>query len=357
MNKNFYIKLALIVILAILVAFSIYFLKPEIKGDGETYYEAMQVLSSGKAPQNFTPNRILTTFLGLETAVLFSKILGSINGWLVMNIIFYFVACIVFFNLLLKIYDSQKTAIIGSLFLAGNYAMLRFGLNFLMDIGGWTFYAISLFFLWNYLESKKRKDILLASVMVGVGGLFKEYSFLGFLPIIGILLYENYKQLFVFIKKSFIPILIMLGPTVILHLLVYLKFGYTYFDWLSSNQEHYVYSSRLVEYIKSFGSLLNILGILFICGLAVLRKEWANLDFKIKLFLLLIFASLLPIFLWPAITQRILFITAPFIILVSGLFIKKCEKYWYVFIPILLIYILVSFLMDAFILNFVNLPI
>ena len=127
MNRNFYIKLFLILALALLVVFSIYFLKPEIKGDGKTYFEAMRVLSSGTVSENFTPNRILTTFLGLEAAILFSKILGSINGWLVMNILFYFASCIIFFNLLLKIYDSQKTALSGTLFLASNYAMLRFG--------------------------------------------------------------------------------------------------------------------------------------------------------------------------------------------------------------------------------------
>ncbi|MEK7062445.1 MAG: glycosyltransferase family 39 protein, partial [Patescibacteria group bacterium] len=314
-------------------------------------------LSSGTVSENFTPNRILTTFLGLEAAILFSKILGSINGWLVMNILFYFASCILFFNLLLKIYDSQKTALIGTLFLASNYAMLRFGLNFLMDLGGWMFYLTSLFFVWSYLENNKRKDILFASVMVGVGGLFKEYAFLGFLPIIGILLYENYRQFFVFLKKSVVPVLIMFVPTTILHLFVYFKFNYTYLDWLNSNQEHYIYSSRALEYIKSFGSLLNVLGILFIFGIYFIWRERKTFNQNIKIFVTLVGISILPIFFWPAITQRILFITTPFVILISAFLIKKYQKYWFAFIPVLILYLLASFFMDSYILPNFNLPI
>jgi len=147
MSKNKYIKIILVIFLVILASFSVFFLKPEIKGDGETYFEAMEVLSEGKNIENFVPNRILTTFLSIETARLFSRFLANINGWLIMNILFYFVSCLVFFNILLKIYKSEKVALLGVMFLASNYAVVKFGLNFLMDMGGWMFYVISLFFV------------------------------------------------------------------------------------------------------------------------------------------------------------------------------------------------------------------
>lgn len=80
-----------VVIISIVCFTSISLFKPIIDGDGLSYVEAIKVLQDGNVPAQFVPNRILTTFLGLDSVILFSKIFGSIEaGWLILNILFYF---------------------------------------------------------------------------------------------------------------------------------------------------------------------------------------------------------------------------------------------------------------------------
>jgi hypothetical protein len=242
------------------------------------------------------------------------------------------------------------------LFLAGNYAMLNFGLNFLMDMGGWMFYILSIYFLQRYAKQQQRKDVLIASALVGVGGLFKEYAFLPIVSIAIFLIYENRHSIVSIIKESCLPALVALLPILAVYSFVFLKFGYTYVDWLEINQETYVYASRIIEYIKSIGSLLNFLGPLFLAGIVVLAKEWNMLEARVKVFLIAMLASFLPIFFWPAITQRVLFVIVPFTIIIATFLFRRYPRYFPVFMVILILYILTSFFMDSFLLKFINLP-
>ena len=66
------------------------------------------------------------------------------------------------------------------------------------------------------------------------------------------------------------------------------------------------------------------------------------------------FFSIMPIFLWPGIIQRIFFITIPFVILISCIFLKKYESRIYYFAPFFIIYILANFSMDKYILPMIN---
>lgn len=355
-NKNIILIILAISLLA-LCSLSIYFLHPRAIGDSISYLDSIKFLETGQLSPNFVPNRLTTTFGGLQIVRMFSWVFGSVlNVWMAMNIIFYFLLAIAFYRLLILIFENEKIALLGVLFLVGNYSILTFGLNYLMDIGGWTFYIFSALFSFRYLKFGDRKDIILASLCVGVGGLFKEYAFLGAIPIAIILIYENHNSIIEIFKKSILPAVIATLPIAFVYWYTYSYFGYTYLDWLGANEAYYIYSSRIIEYIKSFGSLTNILSFVFIGGLWTLYEGRNDFDEKTKIFIFSIFVSILPIFFWPAITQRILFIVVPFMVIVSSFIIKKYERYFYWFLPILALYILASFFMDSFILNFVNLP-
>ncbi len=224
-----------------------------------------------------------------------------------------------------------------------------------MDIGGWMFYILSIFYTLQYALFQKRSFLLWASFFTGIGGLFKEYAFLSVIPIIVFLIFENRPSLFGFIKKAFLPGLLASLPVFILYIFCYKALGYTYLDWLKTNNELYSYPSRIAEYVKSFGSLLNFLGILFLCGAYALWREWQTISPRVKIYLLSIFLSCLPVFLWPAITQRILFNTIPFVVIISSFFIQK-KKYHYMVILTLLLYLIFNFLLDSVILPLINLP-
>ncbi len=340
-----------------LVVLSIVILQPAVAGDGVSYVLAIDFLVGKDVAFTAVAHRIITTFGGLWVVIGLSKIFGSVLGvWFAMNTVLYTTVIFVFYKLLTLLFEDKRSALIGTLFLATNYAVLRFGLNFLMDMGGWAFYLFSIYFLLRYSKFGQRKDILLASALVGLGGLFKEYAFLPTIPIAIFLIYESRWSLIKIIKNSWLPSLLAIVPTLLVYSFVYFKFGYSYLDWLQTNEQTYVYQSRIVEYIKSFGSVINLLGILFVAGLVAVYKEWGNLEKRTKLYIVSIGASFLPIFIWPAITQRILFITVPFVTMVATFAFRRYPKYAPVFILALVLYILASFTMDSFLLNFINLP-
>jgi hypothetical protein len=232
-----------------------------------------------------------------------------------------------------------------------------------MDIGGWFFYVASALGVLCYAQSNKEdrhKYLWLAALAVGIGGLFKEYAFLGAFLIGFYVAYESWPSIGRFIKRIWLPALIVAVPTAILHIYTYAKYHYTYMDWLGANQAHYIYHSRIIEYIKTFGSLLNFLGLLAVIGLYYFFKDknetGAAKRKNTKAFTICFFLSAALILFWPAITQRITFVSVPISIILASYLFRKFERRWYLFLPILAIYIWAAFYMDSFILNFVNLP-
>lgn len=360
-NNNEYILFAFL-FLIILLSFLI--LKPKVAGDGFDYLNSINFLENGQKYIDFLPNRILTTFGGLTSVIFLSKIFRSVTfSWIFINTIFYFLFNFLFYKIVLSIHKNPTVALVSTLFLATNYALISFGLNFLMDMGGWFFYLLSVYLVWKYLETDLRKYILWASVSVGAGLLFKEYVVLGTIPIATVLSYQNFnsdsflyslKKIFL---NSIVSALLALTPIIILYICVYVKFHYTYIDWLNTNNERYGDFNKVVEYIKSYGSLLNIFGLVFLGGVYSFLNQFKNLDKRIKLYTVAVILSVAPMFIWPGITQRVLFVSVPVINIISSFFIKKFENRIYLFIPIMAVHFLLNIYMDSFVLNFVNLPI
>ncbi len=352
--------LVLAIFLLFLSSFSLLVITPQIKGDSVTYVEAVNFMQLGEFPDDFIPYRIVTTFGGLWTIITLSQIVGSIfQVWLSMNHMFFATSVFIFYYLVLKIFGDRRTALLCSLFFASNYAILTFGLHYLMDMAGWMFYIASLFFLFNYTEKQNYKHLLLSSVMVGVGGLFKEYALLGVIPIATLLIYENRDSLWTLFKNSYKPALIATIPILTIYLYVYFKFNYTYADWVVDSYK-YEYSSsltlRLAEYVKAFGSLYNLLAIFVVLGFWNFWKNKENIDKRVKVFLLGCTLSVLPVFVWGGVTQRILFITVPVAIIFSGFFFKSNIKHEKISYLILLIYLSINVIMDSYLLDKINLP-
>jgi hypothetical protein len=354
--------------ISIIALLSLFVFQRVIDGDAVGYANAVKVYQ-GEVHLSILPNldeynldivtahRILTTFLGIEAVRIFSEITGSlISGWVAWDIVVFFGVSIIFYRLLERFFRSSKVALIGGLFFAGNYSMVAQGLGLFMDIGGWFFYILSLYWLYRYIESGRYRDVFFAALAIAVGGFFKENSFVAFIPIALVLLYEYYRTPLVYLKRV-IPLgLLIAAPMVVLHTVIYLKYGYVYSYWIRLAGT-FVYPSLIVEYIKSLGSLLTFLAPVAIAGAVILWRDRAQLETKRLIFLIGVIISTIPAIMWPAITQRVLFLVLPWVIILAGFCIKRYEKYWYAFLPILAIYIAAGFAMDAYILNFVNLPI
>lgn len=358
--KTYAAPLALGVLLVPLVCASFFYIRPFPDDDSPSYIAAMQYLS-GETDTISSPTRILNTAGGLVITNALAPLFGGLlPGWLAMNVFFYFLLAFSFFYLLREFFASEWVALIGTLLLAGNYAPLVFGLGYLMDAGGWALYALSLLFLHRYATSNETRYLWCAAAAVGVGGLFKEYALLGGLAIAAYVFIERYPRVW----RAFLQLIpagvIAALPVTCVHIAVYLTFGYTYLDWVRETNSIYgnAYASRVVEYIKSFGSLLNLLAPLALLGSiyfvhSLKRGELSRTHIT---YIAAVACSVIPVFFWPGITQRVLFICVPLLVLVAAFFIKRFERQWYLFIPFLVAYVALNVLMDSVILPNLDIP-
>jgi hypothetical protein len=347
-------RVCLFALLIFLSVFSIFVFHPEVAGDSVSYVDAIKVIKTGISPAGFVPFRIITTLFGLLSIVAIDVFVNNmLVSWLILNSILFISMGMFFYSLLVKIVGNARTAFLGTLFLVTNYAAVVFSFHYLMDIGGWAFYVASLYFSYLYLESRENKWLFISSALIGIGGLFKEYAFLAYVVIFGLIIYTNWKQWREMIKKMFFTGLLSFTPFFVLNIYSFLVYNYTYLSWYSA-QNVYSYQNKLVEYIKSFGSLYNFGWFLVIPSVYVFVRRSKEIfkDEKI-LFVWLVVLSSLVVFVWPVVT-RILFITAPAVAIISALFITKIGKWKYVLIPLFILYILSSFFMDSYILDFVN---
>jgi glycosyltransferase involved in cell wall biosynthesis len=326
-------------------------------GDGSTYFEAMQVLYGAPPSETFVPNRLVTSSLGLITILAVGQVSGVLPAWILLNMVYLLLMAAVWYALLKLLFDDRRVAVLGGLFLMGNYAPLVFGVHYLMDAGGWALYVISLYFLARYARYENRRDIYYAALAAGIGGIIKEYALLGAVAFGLYLVWEHGFRIGALVRRMTGPSIVVLAPLFTVALIVFQYFGYSYVDWFSSNAEYYVYSSRIIEYIKAGGALVNLLGPLALVGAYLLvTQKLPDLSRRMRVYIWCVIGSALPVLVWPAITQRVLFAAMPAVVLLAAVALWHYRASWRLFCVLLLLYIAASFAMNAFILPFVNLP-
>lgn len=324
-------------------------------GDTRSYVDSIEYIKTGVLPRlDFVPNRLLTNFAYLKLLILFDTLGIFWLGWIAINSLFYILSGFILYKIIYRIFGSDKVAAMGVVLYLGNYVAVTFGLHYLTDMGSFMFYLAAAYFSLEYLYTEKESNIFWAGFSTGVGGLFKEYALGGYFIIVGVLLYVAYSQN----KKVLRPILLATSlsfiPVALVHLSVYLQYHYTYLDFYNfmRAQPSHAYSSKIVEHTKALGYMYNFGFILFGYSLYLIRKNRQKyFDDKTLAYLLVVFISASPIFIYPGITERLDFIVAPFLVLISCVAIKENEEKWVWFGPLVLVYLLASFTMDAYILQ------
>jgi hypothetical protein len=326
--------------------------------DMMSYIDVIKYLKGDIINGVLRPNRLLSVFGAMWTLVGLEKLTGDLYvGWALMNSFFYVICAVFFFKILYKIFKDEIVAIVGTLLLIFNYAILTQGLAYGMDIGGWAFYLVSAFFTLRYLYDQKQEDVFYSAFAVSIGVLFKEYAFGGLTVLLGAIAYSNFGDIKKILKLAIYSCAIALIPIFLVHIYVYIQYSYTYYDWYLLNANHYSkpVQSKLIGFVKTFGSLYNFGWFFFVYAGYLIRKNGISwLDRRSLFFSVLLFVSVAPVFFWPGAVQRGAFITMPFIIIVSCIGLKEYKKYWFVIIPLLILYIVSSYLMDSYILPMVD---
>ena len=350
-------------LLVLLYVLACVYLQPvfDIAGDAPSYLEAMRVLNGMPEPEHFTPNRLLTTpgMVGVVAAL--GWLVGETQAgymivWFLVNSLFFFGLGFASYFLFCRVLNDRPASILATLFVMANYDVLVFGLNYLTDIGGWFFFALSLLFLFQAIESgeDERRNIWYAALAAGVGVLFKEYAFFAFVPLGIFLLYRYGREPMALIRRS-LPILVALLPMLAVHAGVYLTYGYTYLDWYAMNREVYGFENWFENAIKSYGIVMSVLAPIALIGLVLfVRQMRLTFDAKRTLFVAAMALPGLAVFLWPSITQRLVFLSVPFAALLAGYAFKQWPRALPVFAALWAAYLVIAVTTDGYILPTVN---
>ena len=220
-----------------------------------------------------------------------------------------------------------------------------------MDMGGWAFMWPPFVFLFIF-GNQRNKWLWISSVLIGIGGLFKEYAFLAFVVVFGLIIYINWGCWKDIIKKYFYRITGFYS-NVYYKYIHFLNYNYTYLDWFAPNTNLYPELYRPFEYIKVLAPCIISAGFCLYPELIYFSRDQKKYSRTRIIFIWLVILSSLVVFVWPVVT-RVLFITMPAVVLVSCLFINKLNRFWLVIFPIFVLYVLSSYLMDAYILGAVN---
>ena len=356
--KNYYFILFGLSIINLLIAFYFVGYPLKLNGDAPSYLNAMKFIQ-GQAYDNqaygsveetevIMKARILTTPLMLYGSILVSKIIGTeYTGMMFINIIFYFLIILIFYELVKAIYKSKKVALIASVLFLTNYCLINYGVTYRTDMGGWLFFLLATFLAVKYFqEPEKIKFFYLSVLASSIGVLFKEYGALGLIPL-GILI--------LFLPVSFTQRVIKIFKTAILFLIIpflyylwfYLQFNFSYIDWYTYAVSVTIYNTTSPGINWSIALLIKVLGWLFLVGWPIflygLYQEYKNFDLKRFKILLALLPASMAFLAWPGLTQRIAFIFVPFLAMISAFGLSKLKNK-YIIILILIVYAVIIYL-------------
>ncbi|HEY0010304.1 MAG TPA: glycosyltransferase family 39 protein [Candidatus Paceibacterota bacterium] len=322
-------------------------------GDAPGYLEAMRVLNGAELPATFTPNRILTTFLSVSTVSALAFFTGDyLASWFFLNTLYFFGLAFASYFLFRRITGSEAGSIIGALFVVGNYDVLTFGLNYLMDSTGWFWFMVSLYATYRHIETKRGEYLWYAALAAGVGTLFKEYAFFGFAPLGLYLIYAHWRQPVMF-ARSLVPLVVSLLPVLLIHVAVFFAYGYSYLDWYGMNTETFGFSGWAWNASRSYTIALSFLiPLAAMGGFAFVREMRADFKPERVLFVASLIVPALAVLAWPIITERLVFLAVPLFALLAAYAVKHHERHWPWFGFVWLLYVLLALKTDGLLLSY-----
>lgn len=275
------------------------------------------------------PNRYLNPLYPLVAGKVLS-FLSPVNSLITLNIIFYFGMVLLTFDLLRRVFKSNFIGFISAIFAMTSYAIIRYGLTQVQDIGGFFWYALTLYAGWRWWESEKNLWIVLAGVSAAFGLLTKESGAMAALFVGGLLVFSKAElraRALSFLYFSIWPFV-----TLIINKIRSADVGVDSKLWYIYNWKTYAPANyHLLQWFGVNASTFNILWIFFAIGIYFIARNWRVIDRDVKIFLIAIFVPSMSYFAWPLFISRTVFISFWFVapIAVYGIYnLINLGKFW-----------------------------
>lgn len=264
----------------------------------------------------FSPARYLNPFY----AIIGSKILFFMSpehSLITTNIVFYYGLVFLTYGLIRRVFKNNFIGFISASIIMTGYAMVRYALTQVQDIGGYFWFLLTIYAAWRWWENKNKRWLYLGGLAVALGVLTKESGCMGalFVGILFLLDKVSWKErLFNFLRFSILPFV-----TIVINVLRGIEVDYNsarwfIFAWKTYGQENYT----LLKWFGVHASTYNILWLFIVVGLYFLIRNWRNLDRNIKIFLLAIIPSSMSYYVWSIFISRTVFISAWFFVPIAS---------------------------------------
>ncbi|MFA5062259.1 MAG: phospholipid carrier-dependent glycosyltransferase [Patescibacteria group bacterium] len=278
----------------------------------------------------FVPARYLNPFYAVMGATIF-RFLTAEQGLIMTNIIFYYGLVFLTYGLIRRVFKSNFIGFTSALIVISGYAMVRYGLTQVQDIGGYFWFLLTIYAGWRWWENTKNKNwLFLGGIAVAFGVLTKESGCMGalFVGILFLLDKVSWKErAFNFIRFSVFPL-----ATIIVNSFRGSAIHYSSLQWFTFNWQTYTTDNyTLFKWFGVHASTYNILWLFIIVGLYFLIKNWRTLDRNIKIYLLAVIPSSMSYYLWSLFVARTVFISAWFFVPIAcyGIYRVYMKGRWY----------------------------
>ena len=131
---------------------------------------------------------------------------------------------------------KKGAGLVGAIFLALSYAHVAGSQDVKADIPATFFTIISVYFLLNYIDNQKQKNLLLAVVMAGMGTAVKYYPLVMLAPIVFGITIVNGRTFNEILQNWQRIVLISVGSILLLYTVFFICSPYNFIDPLGFNQ-------------------------------------------------------------------------------------------------------------------------
>jgi hypothetical protein len=309
----------LLIVCTIAVIFRFTFIDLTPNSDYSSYIATAQVFAGLEAPE--FPARILKP-LAPALVALGAPYFGFRTSFIGEVALLYLAFALVFYFLAFTFLKDRRLALIATLFSILSYPLLRYGLDLYTETGALFFYVLALGLTFQYLETPARRTLVLASLIIGAGLLWKEYVVINGL-ILGIVLLFEAIPTREKIKNLLVLGVLSLGPSLLVQLWVYSAFGYTYLDWYrTGGVGGFATEYTLYNLTKSLAALLGLAWLLVPAGLT----RWTLLTQTQRRFLTIAIPPTLIGFCWGFVSSRLFYVMAPSWILIATIGLSSLPR-------------------------------
>ncbi|HTP56744.1 MAG TPA: hypothetical protein VMJ72_00495 [Candidatus Paceibacterota bacterium] len=300
--------------------------------DTNTYLSAMQQIE-GKTPLWPESSYIMAVIPLLNNvgsvlaAVALKPLTGSeLHGLITFNFIAYALATFIFFNLAAIVFSRPRDRWTATILFAANYAILKYGPGaYMVDMGGWLFLTLSLYYATRFFYSQEDRWAYAAGLSSMFGLFFKESGGVG-IATLGLLILmspRTWRDRIWLAVKACSPLLVNIGY----HVTLYFTNGYLYFHRYGTVVKDFAHRQTFLRTVKVFGSLFLLGWIPVPFGLWRMWRERLTADGRRFIMLCIAFtAPILIQFAYPAYDQRILFMGVPLFALLATAGLSKLHS-------------------------------